>query len=97
LSEGAPGPSLSSSGAWFTDCLRRSFTHLLALAAKPEDWRWSSYRHYQTGTRGAVEIESEWTAGTRGWQLPDWMRCGQSGSSSPVPKGLEGPRAPSKG
>ena len=32
------------------------------LVAKPEDWRWSSYRHYQTGMRGTVEIESEWTA-----------------------------------
>jgi putative transposase len=29
------------------------------LAGKPEDWRWSSYRHYQTGMRGTVEIESE--------------------------------------
>ncbi len=29
------------------------------------DWPWSSYRHYQTGERGVVEIESEWTAGKR--------------------------------
>ncbi len=35
------------------------------LAANPEDWRWSSYRHYLTGAEGAVEIESEWTAGKR--------------------------------
>jgi hypothetical protein len=35
---------------------------------------WSSYRHYQTGMRGVVEIESEWTAQQRGWQLPEWMR-----------------------
>ena len=66
------------------------------LVAKPEDWGWSSYRHYQAGTRGAVEIESEWTARERGWQLPEWMRCRQSGSSSPVPKS-EGPGAPSTG
>ena len=26
------------------------------------EWPWSSYRHYATGERGAVEIESEWTA-----------------------------------
>ncbi len=64
------------------------------LVAKPEDWPWSSYRHYQTGTRGAVEIESEGAARERGWQLPEWMRYRQFGSSSPVPKG-EGPGAPS--
>jgi len=64
------------------------------LVAKPEDWRWSSYLHYQTGIRGTVEIESEWTARLRGWQLPEWMRTRQPGSSSPVPKS-EGPGAPS--
>jgi putative transposase len=32
------------------------------LVAKPEDWKWSSFGHYQTGMRGIVEIESEWTA-----------------------------------
>ena len=64
------------------------------LVVKPEDWKWSSYRHYQTGVCGTVEIESEWTAQQRGWQLPEWMRCRQAGSSSPVPK-CEGPGAPS--
>jgi putative transposase len=64
------------------------------LAAKPEDWKWSSFRHYQTGMHGIVEIESEWTASERGWQLPEWMRYRQVGSSSPVPKS-EGPGAPS--
>jgi putative transposase len=54
------------------------------LVARAEDWKWSSYRHYQTGMRGTVEIESEWTACERGWQLPEWMH--RSGSSSPVPK-----------
>ena len=44
------------------------------LVTKPEEWLWSSYRHYQTGMRGVVEIESEWTAQQRGWQLPEWMR-----------------------
>ena len=61
------------------------------LAAEPGDWKWSSFRHYQTGICGTVEIESEWTARERGWQLPDWMRVR---SSSPVPKS-EGPGAPS--
>ena len=31
------------------------------LVDRPEDWAWSSYRHYATGEAGAVEIESEWT------------------------------------
>jgi putative transposase len=36
------------------------------LVAKPEDWPWSSFRHYATSARGIVEIESEWTARLRG-------------------------------
>jgi putative transposase len=64
------------------------------LVAKPEDWEWSSFRHYQTGMSGTVEIESEWTARLRGGQLPEWMRYRPLSSSSPVPKG-EGPGAPS--
>jgi putative transposase len=35
------------------------------LCARPEDWPWSSFRHYATGTDGAVEIESEWTGRRR--------------------------------
>ena len=35
------------------------------LAAKPEDWPWSSFLHYATGKMGTVEIESEWTAHRR--------------------------------
>jgi putative transposase len=31
----------------------------------PEDWKWSSYRHYLTGTEGVVEIESHWLARQR--------------------------------
>ncbi len=56
------------------------------LAPKPEDWQWSSYRHYQTGIHGAVEIESEWTARERGGQLPAWIRFQQSASPPPVPQ-----------
>jgi putative transposase len=40
------------------------------LAAKPDDWPWSSYRHYATGFTGVVEIESTWTAYRRGNRLP---------------------------
>ena len=64
------------------------------LVIKPEEWLWSSYRHYQTGIHGTVEIESEWTARERGWQLPGWMRSRPFDSASPVPKS-EGPVAPS--
>jgi putative transposase len=35
------------------------------LVASPGDYRWSSFNHYATGVRGAVEIESEWTARLR--------------------------------
>ena len=65
------------------------------LVAKPEDWKWSSFRHYRTGMRGTVEIEPQWTARQRGGQLPEWMRYRwPEPSSSPVPKS-EGPGAPS--
>jgi hypothetical protein len=35
------------------------------LVARPEDWKWSSFVHYATGTEGIVEIESQWTARRR--------------------------------
>jgi putative transposase len=35
------------------------------LVTKPEDWPWSSFRHYASGEEGTVEIESEWTARKR--------------------------------
>ena len=35
------------------------------LCDRPEDWHWSSFRHYATGAEGRVEIESEWTARKR--------------------------------
>ena len=31
------------------------------LCESPENWEWSSFRHYATGLEGYVEIESEWT------------------------------------
>jgi len=68
---------------------------LRGLVAKPEDWKWSSFVHYQTGMRGTVEIESEWTARQRGSRLPEWMHDHRSCSTpSPVPK-CEGSGAPS--
>lgn len=41
------------------------------LVLKPEDWKWSSFRHYATGLVRTVEIESEWTSARRGDQLPN--------------------------
>jgi len=35
------------------------------LVPRPEDWKWSSARHYATGEEGVVEIESRWTARRR--------------------------------
>jgi putative transposase len=35
------------------------------LVEKPEDWQWSSFRHYATGVEGTVEIESFLTAWKR--------------------------------
>jgi putative transposase len=42
------------------------------LVTRPEDWKWSSFRHYLTGEIGTVQIESFWTAGRReGLAMPD--------------------------
>ena len=35
------------------------------LVTRPEDWPWSSFRHYATGETDVVEIESQWTARRR--------------------------------
>jgi putative transposase len=35
------------------------------LFDRPDDWQWSSFRHYATGGEGRVVIESEWTARKR--------------------------------
>jgi len=35
------------------------------LVSSPGEYPWSSFNHYATGIRGAVEIESEWTASLR--------------------------------
>jgi REP-associated tyrosine transposase len=42
------------------------------LVRRPEEWRWSSFRHYFTGEPGTVEIESPWTVGRRlGLKMPE--------------------------
>jgi putative transposase len=35
------------------------------LCERPEEWEWSSFRHYATGCEGRIEIESEWTVRKR--------------------------------
>jgi putative transposase len=35
------------------------------LIARPEEWPWSSFRHYLNGEVSGVEIESQWTAQRR--------------------------------
>ena len=35
------------------------------LVERPEDWLWSSFRHYASGVEGAIQIESQWTARKR--------------------------------
>jgi putative transposase len=35
------------------------------LVDRPQDWKWSSFVHYASGTEGIVEIESQWTARRR--------------------------------
>jgi putative transposase len=49
------------------------------LVERSEDWPWSSFRHYQTGERGAVEIESMWTAARRGYELPEGFEMKKPG------------------
>jgi putative transposase len=36
------------------------------LVSQPDQWAWSSVRHWATGERGTIEIESHWTARRRG-------------------------------
>lgn len=31
------------------------------LVASPEHWRWSSFRQYQSGEPGPVEVASRWS------------------------------------
>ena len=63
------------------------------LAARPEDWKWSSFRHYATGLEGTVEIESFWTAARRGG-LPGRFRFS---AESHISSRYGAPRSPRNG
>ena len=53
--------------AQFTEKLRYVHRNPVkrGLCDRPEEWPWSSFRHYASGAEGRVEIESEWTARKR--------------------------------
>jgi putative transposase len=63
------------------------------LAEKPEDWEWSSFRHYATGVDGMVEIESELT-GRRRERMGMPLRVKLVERPHPSKPGLDG--APSR-
>ena len=44
------------------------------LVERPEDWEWSSFRHYAEDRDTGVEIESEWTAMRREGRIPKPMK-----------------------
>lgn len=70
------------------------------LVDKPEEWAWSSFRHYATGVEGTVEIESQWSAFRRGNRLPDAVRLQQGERScfpTPSPKTSEHPSSRENG
>jgi putative transposase len=45
------------------------------LCQLPEEWKWSSFRHYATGEACGVEIESQWAARRR--EAERESRCGR--------------------
>jgi putative transposase len=47
------------------------------MVENPEQWAWSSFRHYATGEIGTVEIESFWTGARRDGVVdlsPGWLQ-----------------------
>ncbi len=61
------------------------------LVRSPEEWVWSSFRHYVSGVEGVVEIESQWTARKRELDgLTPFV--GPSQSPRPVPPKRGGTR-----
>jgi len=50
------------------------------LTASPEGWQWSSFRHYASGEKQSVVIESEWTA-----RLRERSATASPGSENPDP------------
>jgi|SRR5581483_4372184 len=53
------------------------------LCQLPEEWRWSSFRHYALREKGVVEIESEWTGRDRERGCPTSREPREVGSGGP--------------
>ena len=71
------------SSAKRTEKLRYIHRNLVArgLVEKPEDWAWSSFRHYATGVVQTVEIESFWIS----WRREPRMHPSQVSEARPEP------------
>jgi putative transposase len=54
-----------------------------SFAAKPEDWPWSSFRHYAFGKVGRVETESDWTATRRNRAVTSHVSEARRGAPQP--------------
>lgn len=54
------------------------------LVESPEDWLWSSFRHYVSGYKSAVEIESQWTERKREMRGVVFQPFGASEQPHPV-------------
>jgi putative transposase len=65
------------------------------LVERPEDWVWSSFRHYANGEVGMVQIESQWTARIRerAGIFPTLKVRGQAEKPRPMPALSEVERA----
>ncbi len=59
------------------------------LVARPEDWVWSSFRHYSDGLVGRVEIESQWTARRRE-RMGIFLTVRKSSAAGPPKRSLDG-------
>jgi putative transposase len=59
------------------------------LVTQPDEWPWSSFRHWSTGESGTVEIESPWTARRRGG-LPASLQYSPDASQTQVSKSRHG-------
>jgi putative transposase len=59
------------------------------LVARPEDWVWSSFRHYANGEVGPVEIESQWTARRRE-RVGIFPALRKSAAAGPPKRSLDG-------
>jgi len=62
------------------------------LVDRPEDWAWSSFRHYVSGVESVVEIESQWTARKRERMGVIFQPLSPSQNPRPVPAKSAGTR-----